>query len=377
MTGEWIQKTKEFIESAFDKKRHDIAWCPCRDCSNKKQQTKETVGKHLVKYGFTPFYHTWDFHGETKSKRARTDGAGGSHGMGEFDTGIDDCLEDFRNAHAPENPVVEETQEEGEKSTKQFYEALFAAQKPLHELTEVTQLDAIARLMAFKCDRNLCRDGFDDLLAIVGSLLPANHLLTKNMYESVKILRALKMPYEQIHSCPKGCTLFRKEHAEAKYCVKCKSSRYFEVDAGNGQKRQTGVAQKILRYLPFLPRIQRLFMTEESAQQMRWPLLGIRESEKKMIHPSDGSAWKKFVAKYPTKASDPRSVAIAIFVSTIRMVHLLVLWMIGGNGAILIATTKHWFLPMISTQAFELRLCTRGCKLSLICNNNYICVGYM
>ncbi|KAK1692171.1 hypothetical protein QYE76_008868 [Lolium multiflorum] len=136
MTGEWIQKTKEFIESAFDKKRHDIAWCPCRDCGNKKQQTKETVGKHLVKYGFTPFYHTWDFHGETKSKRARTDGAGGSHGMGEFDTGIDDCLEDFRNAHAPENPVVEETQEEGEKSTKQFYEALFAAQKPLHELTE-------------------------------------------------------------------------------------------------------------------------------------------------------------------------------------------------------------------------------------------------
>jgi hypothetical protein len=118
-------------------------------------------------------------------------------------------------------------------------------------------------------------------------------------------------------------------------------------------------------------------MTEESAQQMRWPLLGIRESEKKMIHPSDGSAWKKFVAKYPTKAGDPRSVAIAIFVSTIRMVHLLVFWMIGGNGAILIATTKHWFLPMISTQAFELRLCTRGCKLSLICNNNYICVGYM
>jgi hypothetical protein len=106
--------------------------------------------------------------------------------------------------------------------------------------------------------------------------------------------------------------LFRKEHAEGKYCIHCKSSRYFEVDAGDGQKRQTGVAQKILRYLPFLPRIQRLFMTEESAQQMRWPTLGNRYREEKMIHPADGSAWKKFAAKYPKKVGNPRRVAVAI-----------------------------------------------------------------
>jgi hypothetical protein len=32
----------------------------------------------------------------------------------------------------------------------------------------------------------------------------------------------------------------------------------------------------------------------------------------KMIHPSDGSEWKKFVKKYPLKAGDSRSVAVAI-----------------------------------------------------------------
>jgi hypothetical protein len=31
--------------------------------------------------------------------------------------------------------------------------------------------------------------------------------------------------------------LFRKEYAEAKYCLKCKSSRFMEVDSGDGQKR--------------------------------------------------------------------------------------------------------------------------------------------
>ena len=61
--------------------------------------------------------------------------------------------------------------------------------------------------------------------------------MPKSMYEAQKLLRALKTPYEQIHACPKGCVLFRKEYVEAKYCPKCKSSRFLEVDSGDGQKR--------------------------------------------------------------------------------------------------------------------------------------------
>jgi hypothetical protein len=50
------------------------------------------------------------------------------------------------------------------------------------------------------------------------------------------------------------------------------------------------IAKNILRYLLVLPRIQRLFMTEDTAQQMRWAIEGNRYTDK-MIHPSDGSAW--------------------------------------------------------------------------------------
>ncbi|KAK1695420.1 hypothetical protein QYE76_012117 [Lolium multiflorum] len=90
------------------------------------------------------------------------------------------------------------------------------------------------------------------------------------------------------------------------------TTRYFEVDRnGDGQKRQTTIAKNILRYLPVLPRIQRLFMTEDTAQQMRWAVEGNRYTDK-MIHPSDGTAWKNFVKKFPLKAGDPRSVAVAI-----------------------------------------------------------------
>ena len=144
---------------------------------------------------------------------------------------------------------------------------LEAAQKPLHGHTKVSQLDGIGRLMALKSQFSLSRDAFDSLLTVFGSMLPENHILPKSMYQAQKILGALKMPYEQIHSCPNGCILFRKEHEKDAYCPKCKASRFLEVDSGDGQpKKQLTIPVKILRYLPFIPRIQRLFMTEESEQ---------------------------------------------------------------------------------------------------------------
>ena len=106
--------------------------------------------------------------------------------------------------------------------------------------------------------------------------------------------------------------LFRKEHADANYCTKCKSSRWLEVDSGDGQKKQLQIPVKIVRYLPFIPRIQRLFMTEESAQQMRWHKNGKRYRPEKMIHPSDGEAWKHFDRRHTMKALEAQNVCVAL-----------------------------------------------------------------
>jgi len=74
---------------------------------------------------------------------------------------------------------------------------LGAAQEPLHGHTKISQLDAIARLMAVKSQFTLSRDVFDVMLTVIGTLLPEGHILPKSMYEAQKLLRALKMPYEQ------------------------------------------------------------------------------------------------------------------------------------------------------------------------------------
>ena len=104
-----------------------------------------------------------------------------------------------------------------------------AAHQPLHDHTEVSQLDAIERLLAVKSQFSLSRDVFDVMLIIC--------IMLKSMYEAQKLLHALKMSYEQIHACLKGCILFRKEHAKAKYFAKCGTSMFLEVDSGDGHIR--------------------------------------------------------------------------------------------------------------------------------------------
>jgi hypothetical protein len=144
---------------------------------------------------------------------------------------------------------------------------LDSAQKFLHEKTTVSQLDAIGHLLGLKSQHNMTRACFDAMTTIIGDLLSEGHHLPSSLYESMRLLRALKMSYEQIHCCLKGCVLFRKEQKDAKYCPKCKSSRYVEVDKGDGKKKQNeGIPMKVLQHLPIIPRLQWLFMSEESTK---------------------------------------------------------------------------------------------------------------
>ena len=106
-----------------------------------------------------------------------------------------------------------------------------------HVKTMVSQLDAISRLIALKSQLGISRDGFDLVLTVLGKLLPDPHTLPKNTYESQRLLHALKMPYEGIQACPKGCVLFRGDHEKATHCPKCKASRFVEVEGSDGKKK--------------------------------------------------------------------------------------------------------------------------------------------
>ena len=69
---------------------------------------------------------------------------------------------------------------------------------------------------------------------------------------------------------------------------------------------------KVLRYLPPIPRIQWLFMTEESAKQMTWHKIGTRYNPDKLVHPSDAESWTYFVGIHQVKADEARNVRVAL-----------------------------------------------------------------
>jgi hypothetical protein len=259
-TTEWMMKTNHFLELAFGEsaKGAILVLCPCKRYANRKRKNKVDMGKHLLKNGFTLDSTPWVHHGEAHRLRDEVV----RPRIEDFDAsaGVADMLDDWHEGQYGEGRT-----EEMELTTKAFYDMMSSAQKPLHDRTSVSQLDAIGRLMGFKSECSMSQEHFDGMLTVIGSLLSDGHILPKNMYVSQ---RALKMSYDQIHVCLKGCVLFKKEHKDANYCLKCKSFRYLEVDSGDGQTRQLTISVKILWHLPFVPRIQRLYMTEESIKQM-------------------------------------------------------------------------------------------------------------
>ena len=307
-TDERFRKTKAFLNKAFGKasSSHLLEPCPCSKCANRRRINRVDMGKHLVKNGYMPGYTRWIYHGE--AHRTREEVVRPRVEAFDDDAGVPDLLDDVHQALG----VDEREKEEMEAATKAFYEMMNSAQKPLYDRSSVSELDAIGRLMALKSELNISRDGFDKMLIVIGTLLPEGHILPKCMYDSQKLLRALKIPYEQIYACPKGCVLFWKEHVDAKYFPKCESSRYLETDSGDGQKSQTTVPVKIVRRLPFLSRIQRLFMNEESAKQMTWHKNSKWYNPNKMVHPSDGEAWTRFNDKHRDKADEAHNVHVVL-----------------------------------------------------------------
>src|SRR5215216_3685405 len=202
------------------------------------------MGKHLQKSGFTPGYTVWTFHGESaQCDRAEVV----RHRTDEHGTGLENMVEDFDDAR--------DSDEEMEESAKAFNEMLDTSKRPLHEHTELCQLDAISQIMPLKAQFNLGRECYDAMMTVFGRFLPKGHVLPANQNQSDKILRALKMPYEKIHACEKGCVLFRLQYEDLNYCPICKSSRYVVVHNGMGEKMQTKIPVNVLWYMPIVPRL--------------------------------------------------------------------------------------------------------------------------
>jgi hypothetical protein len=127
---------------------------------------------------------------------------------------------------------------------------------------------------------------------LIIDLIAAKHDMLKYLYRSKKFVVGLGMNYKKIDVCERNCMLSYKEHKDDTECMHCSRSKYVKVVNEDGASVTTIVAVKQLRYMPITPRLKRLYLSEETAKQMRWHKEGKCDSEVPniMLHPTDTEA---------------------------------------------------------------------------------------
>jgi hypothetical protein len=227
---EWGVIAKAFLNQAFSGADR-VVKCPCSKCCNYRYQSKEDVEYHICKFGFMPGYLVWYEHGEAK------------HDV-EFDNSEDnDRMDEMLNDLGRGFEVNSEGQPAPEEVNK-FYRLLATSDEKLHEFTDMTVLQTVTRLMSMKSKYNFSNKCYNDFVKLLTEVLPPNHKMPKDMYQSKKMLAGLGLEYEKIDVCEQNCMLFWKDHKDLTHCRCCNKSRYVEVVNEEGEKVTTKVADK-------------------------------------------------------------------------------------------------------------------------------------
>jgi hypothetical protein len=69
-------------------------------------------------------------------------------------------------------------------------------------------LSFVTRLMAIKLKFLFSNNCYKELLKLFSGVLPANHKVPRDMYQSKKLLSGLGVDYEKINVCQNNCMLF-------------------------------------------------------------------------------------------------------------------------------------------------------------------------
>jgi len=166
-----------------------------------------------------------------------------------------------------------------------------------------TKLSAISELLAFKIENNITDKAFDILLGKIKKMLPEDHELPKNYYETKKMMRKLGMAEEKIDACVNNCIIYYGEHANLTECPECHHSRYKEHS-------KTNVSNKVLRYFPLAPRLKRLYYCRETAKDMTWHSTHVKTQF--IEHPSDSECWQRLNESFPSFSAEKRNVVVGL-----------------------------------------------------------------
>ncbi|XP_074356129.1 uncharacterized protein LOC141695813 [Apium graveolens] len=276
MDKSWIFKDRDSLEYEIgvesflifaeeNSKDHKNIPCPCGHCVNFRKYNVKVIRGHLYEKGFSLGYTDYIWHGETSSKSVRSS-AGSTF------------LPKEQNAQSETVDVCEAAYNSDDHDSYDFNRFVADTEQPLYKGSEY-------------------------------------QLLPVNAYEAKKTLSDLGLEYIKFHACPNNCILYRVINLNASECPKCRLSRWNVAKDG---KLRINSPSKFMWYFPIISRFKRMFKSPDTAEQLIWHSKQ-RSNDGQMRHPVDSPSWRNIDYRWPSFASDPRNLRLALGADAVLM----------------------------------------------------------
>ncbi|XP_074271128.1 uncharacterized protein LOC141595055 [Silene latifolia] len=355
----YIDGCLKFIAIAKESLVEEKTKCPCKNCKLRYWLPLSEVEGHILFKGFYQKYTHWIGHGKgdvldhitsvdvgstSKGSFVGRDNMSGLFdaanlvNVSHFSKGVNDELphshmknsyiddlsmgcsynDDSDHEYGSDKLYADESHNEYNKPSKgnnieeeAKYKRLFeAANKELYEGCQTfSKLSFILHLFHIKCMFHWPNNSFNKLIEPLLEAFPQIREFLSSYYEGKKLINNFGLGYEKNHACLSNCMLYWREFSEKEECHVCHTSRW-KTSIGEG-KAKKGEGAKVMRYFPLIPKLQRIYNSPKTAENMRWHHKD-RVKDGKLRHPVDALAWEQFDSRYPEFASDPRSVRLAL-----------------------------------------------------------------
>lgn len=301
--------------------------CPCRICNNRYYKQINEVKDHLLDNGMDKHYTRWVHHGEEYEELSDDDDdddVGADEGVVFY--GVHDLLQDLGASTRMDNPVPNMQYGDADNFTTTevetfsglnrregnatlFEKLMNESGQPLYPgCKKFSKLDYLVKLFHVKVINRWSNKSFDMILQLIKAALPEGETLPKSYHEAKTLMRELGLGYIAIHACKYDCALFwGKDNENLRSCPECGEPRYKVVE-GKFKK----IPQKVLRYFPLKPRLQRLFMSRMTAVDMRWHKEKRVREENVFRHPADSKVWEDFDKENEWFSNEPRNIRLGL-----------------------------------------------------------------
>ncbi|CAM8940430.1 unnamed protein product [Rhodiola kirilowii] len=308
-----------FIDFVRQNRPETTHLCPCTRCRlHHRRLSLDQMYAHLIQNGMMMDYTTWTEHGEVRTNPSiymlrQQYIMEKSQGNTSRNSGCDTCptnptldiLNDafpFRDMHQMTDDVDDSL---GKDAYEKYSHLLSEAQTHIFDGSNKSVLDTVLKVMQMKVDNGWSDKSCTAQLRWFKEFLPSDNKFPSSYRDVRRSLKNLGLGYETIHACDYGCILYYKENKDLDYCPVCHESRYVCVEGTSRTPR------RVVRYFPLTPRLQRLYMSETIAKEMRW------HGERRVVdghirHPADGEAWQDFNKEILEFASEIRNVRLGL-----------------------------------------------------------------